>query len=261
MENDLTDIQRESGEQTLEEALDGGQKETAADSSPEDKPVEGEPSQGGENTPGDNVPFHKHPRWKEMHDRNKAMEAELSALRDFRESQEKRSQETESQRDTSQTPKIPKWFSDIHGTNVEAWQEYLSGAAEQRNGAVQEAIRQIESKQQQQAQAQQQAQTYVDEQIQTLKDVGHDFDNNELLKIVADYRPINEQGNWDFVKAHEILMLKKSTESKEKSSARKSLAASTMSKGKGGTEPDKTDGALSIGELRKAGGFRAWRNT
>lgn len=257
-EANTTDIQLESRDQTLEEILDGGQNETAADSSPEDKQVEDKPSQEGDNTPDENVPFHKHPRWKEMHDRNKAMDAELQALRQFREEQEKRAQEAEAKRDHSQTPKIPKWFSDIHGSNLDAWQEYMAGAAEQRKGAVEEALRIMEEKQRGEQESQKAAQAYVDNQLKSLKESGKDFDQNELLKIVSDYRPINEQGQWDFEKAYEILSLKKSMEAKGKSTARKNLAASTMTGGRV-QETDKGE-VPDITELRKAGGFRAWKN-
>lgn len=56
-----------------------------------------------------------------------------------------------------------------------------------------------------------------------MKDEGLKFDKNELIKVVNDYRPINDEGKWDFRRAYKILQLN----AKSPDKARKELADST----------------------------------
>ena len=245
MEDTTTDIRLEG--ETIEEALDG--KGKPSESSPENKEQDTAPSDAAKQTQ-EEVPFHKHPRWKEMYEDNKALKERLATLES---SKSQPSQSANKQTD------IPDYWKDLYGDNAErTWSAHMRTLDDVKRQAVEETEQRLNAKRRQEQETQQQAQRYVEDSLSNLKAEGKSFDDNELLKVVSDYRPITSDGQWDFEKAYQILQLMKGSEGKEKSEARRKLASETTRNSSKG-EPDKK--GLSIEELRRRGGWSAWQNS
>ena len=64
---------------------------------------------------------------------------------------------------------------------------------------------------------------WVGDQVQSLKDEGLKFDKNELMKVMYDYKPTDDEGNLDFRKGYEIMEVLKKKDP-EKTEARKKIA-------------------------------------
>jgi hypothetical protein len=176
-------------------------------------------SQGAEDTSNtehaNNVPWHKDPRWVEW-------QRQKDELLKFKEETEPKLVALQPQEQSD----IPSWF----GGDSEAWSQYLSFQSQREAQVKQAALNEVEAKQKAETDRITQANQYVEQELASLEAQGKKFDRNELLKVVSDYKPINDEGKWDFVRAHEILELKKLKESKpENLQARKDLAGATKS--------------------------------
>lgn len=147
---------------------------------------------------------------------------------------------------------IPAWFQRIYGDDKDAWKDYTAYEDSKLQKVKSDTIREYESRQKAEQQKVLDAQKYIDDSLASLEAKGKRFDKNELLKVVNDYRPINEAGNWDFDKAYDILELKKA-KSQEKSQARKAIAAASSSDTKAETSTKKD--AYTYDEVKKMG----WR--
>ena len=245
MEDNTTDIRLEG--ETIEEALDGMGKPT--ESSTENTEQDKASSDAAKSQTQEEVPFHKHPRWKEMYEDNKALKERLAALE---------SPKPPAQQSANKQTDIPDYWKDLYGDNAErTWSAHMRTLDDVKRQAVEETEQRLNAKQRQEAEVQQHAQRYVEESLSNLKAEGKSFDDNELLKVVSDYRPITADGQWDFEKAYQILQMMKGSDGKEKSEARKKLASETTRNSSKG-EPDKK--GHSIEELRRRGGWSAWQN-
>ena len=216
----LADVKNE-GEKDPFEALE---KETPSESLPEKEPEE----KSEKEVPEKEEPFHKHPRWlerenelKELRERDKQTAQELADLKEFREKTEQRFSSTD----------VPEWFKTLYGDNKEAYTLYQKHHEQE----VQQIESGILARQQAYAQQQQAEQskwnTWVDNEIVRLKDEGKEFDKNSLIKIMLDYRPTDQNNNFDFNKGYEIYsMLNKKT---EKVDAKKEIADKANSSSRG----------------------------
>jgi len=200
-------------------------EETTTDSQPEIKPEEEKPKEGedqpeeADSTPKqEDVPFHEHPRWKERETKFKELEKELAELR-------------EAKKDDPQplepSSEVPSWFQKLYGDNIDAYREYEK-VEKQREAQIEERV----LTKYQEAQRKQQEETtrwnkWVDEEVGRLKDEGKEFERNEFLKLMLDYKPTDDTGNLDFNKGFTIYEALKSKDTKG-SDARKKIANDTI---------------------------------
>ena len=225
------------------------EKETPPESLPETKPEEDKPKEG-ESTPEDNLPFHKHPRWIER-------ETELDRLRERDEENTKIIQELaafkEDYSKKTESTDIPDWFRELYGENEIAWQKY-SEYEQVRTEEIEKKV--IERQEQYQRQALEETtkwNKWVDNEVKKLEDEGKKFDRNELIKTMLDYRPTDENNNFDFQKGYKIHEMLKRKPDTSHSDARKILA-DTTTKTTGGEKPPKD--YMTTNELRRT----SWGN-
>ena len=207
------------------------EKETPTESSPETKPQENsvpeaaKPSESGDNTiQEENVPFHKHPRFKALIDERRETQEELKSLKE-----EMERIRLSSQSNQTTSSQIPDWFSEVWGLNEDAWQKYQKFSSAEKQQWKQEAIAEIKAEQQKLSEENSRWEGWIEEQLDTLKSEGKQFDRNEFLKVMVDYKPTNDQGLYDFEKGYDLYTKLKQVEEKPKSNARKEIASMTMS--------------------------------
>ena len=232
----------------LEEFYDSLPKEGDEPKEEADKPDDSSPSKEKE-TPAvegksdDTTPFHKHPRWIKLQE-EKRQQAEIIA--NFG----KKFSDLEEKLGARDKDKVPTWFTERFGEDPKLWTAYRQTTQEEKADIKKEIMAEIRAEQAQESQRQAGLQTWVQDSIQELKDEGEKFDENALLKILTDYSPTDAQGNIDFKKGLAILRQldsAKGDKEKEKSTARKEVAASTTSSSKG----EKTAQVLTAKQLRK----------
>lgn len=234
--NILDDIPNEAGNE-LEDSLESieeekGEKDTPPDSSPNDK-TEGEgsePSDNKKNEEEENLPFHKHPRWKAINDKNKELESELSEIKGKLEGL---SEATQKQKD--EAPERPEWFTALYGDDDDLWAKSHVYFKQREEAMMEQLYKKINNEQTSQLEAQtkeeREAAEYVSNAIQDLKDSGEKFDTNELIAVIKEYQPTDEEGNLDFNRG--LKMLKEFKKANpESNKAKRDLAASTTSTSK-----------------------------
>lgn len=232
-EDIFADIPRE-GENPFKEE----EKETPTESQPENKPEEEKPSQEGEqpkeepkgepagSTPEENIPFHKHPRWIELQKDREQLRERVDELSRFREEVSPKLQELEEKKQP-----IPSWFQDTFGNNPDAWDKYQSYEKDLRGQIKDDIYREQEEYNRQQQESSQKWADWSTNQLQILKDEGLKFEQNELLKVLVEYKPVDDAGNLDFHKGYDILGKIKAAESvgtQSKTEAKKQIASQTM---------------------------------
>jgi len=257
-DNILADIAQE-GEQVEEDEQfvkptggdDEEEKDTPEDSPTENNQNEDEPSQeGGESEEDSNTldakpePFHKHPRWQAMQTENETLKSQVEELSG--------AVEDISQSQTQQSEDLPSWWQSLAGNDDVARKAYAGFRSQTKQDREQIRTELIaEQKQEQQRQQEEQSQwdTWRDTELQTLRDEGEKFNENELIKVAVDMQPSDENGNISLRKSLEILKLQKLQEkadSKEKLNAKKKLAGDTVSDNQGESQPK----PINSGDLR-----------
>lgn len=195
--------------------------ETPTESQPEIKPEEEKKPEEEENTP-----FHL--RWKEREAKLKEdFEQQLAEVR--RETDEK------IQNVTKQDTNIPDWFTELYGANEVVWQKYSEREAQREQEIEQRVLAKQEEKKQAEIQETQKYNNWVAEQVKTLESEGLKFDKNELIKTVLDYRPTDENNNFDFRAGYKIMEALKAKDPAV-SHARKQVA-DTMTHSRQGEQP------------------------
>lgn len=219
------------------------QQETATPDAPpaETKPTDTPASPDAGNSQDDsNVPFHKHPRWIER-------EQELQELRAFREEAASKLAEIDTlkQRTVESNPSIPQWFSSLYGENPEAWAVWQAKEHSDRESIKQEVIAEIERKEREQKETVAKWDKWVNDQVQSLLDEGKQFERNEFLKFMNDYRPGDDKGSLDFKKGYDLFE-KLSSAHPKSSHARKALADSTVSGNQAEAKPEEYQTTKSL---------------
>lgn len=226
--------------------LNKTETETPAESSPankveEEKPKEGEDTGDVPNTPEKEVPFHEHPRWK-------ARQVEIEELRQFKEEATAKLSALEQKTATQENIEIPKWFTTLYGENAEAWGAWQEADQIQKESWKRELV-EDQVRQRQEAQAEEQKwDQWINVEVEKLKAEGLTFDRNELIKAVLDYGPTDENNNYDFKKAYNILQATK-TVPQDKTVETKKRIANMSSSGKSGESAPKD--YVSSAEIRK----------
>lgn len=170
----------------------------------------------------DNVPFHQHPRWKEVYQKAKKVDELEARLAELSE------RKVESPRQESSSVSVkPKWFTDVYGAeNEEAWRDYRQSQDQLLSQAESRAVDRIRREQKEEGEKLTKANDYIKQSVEALREEGHQFDENKLMKVMAEYRPVDESGTmWDFKRGMEIYAL---LEKKPSADAKKRVAASTM---------------------------------
>lgn len=202
------------------------EKDTPSESQTENEPKEDEP-EVGDSTPAanaeDNVPFHKHPRWIQR-------EQELEALRLRDEARERELAELRAQatREPVET-EVPDWFSELYGHNTAAWEKYNAHQQAERERLKQEAVIEVERRQQAEVAENERWNGWVETEVERLAAAGKQFDRNELLKVMLDYRPTDPNNNLDFDAGYRIYEALKSKPDPARAQARKRVADTTSS--------------------------------
>ena len=177
----------------------------------------------------DKIPFHKHPRFKALVEEKNQYKEDLEKMREDMES--KFSEIKESQ---SKTTEIPSWFTELlYGDNEVAWGKYQEHDKETRAEIKRELREEFESEKKEQENSATKWNTWIDNQVDSLKDEGLKFDKNELMKVMMDYKPSDDAGNLDFKKGYQIMEVLKKKDP-EKFKARKEIVDDS---GKSKAEP------------------------
>lgn len=203
------------------------EKDTPSESLPEKEP---EVIEEDKATEGENTPFHKDPRWirreeeaAHLREENARISAEVASLKEV----------------TSKlhTPvSIPEWFKELYGENESAWSKYSEREVQREQEIEQRVLQKQEAQRQEAQQETQRWSQWVDEEIAKLSAEGAVFDRNKLIKTMLDYRPTDENNNFDFKKGYEIYKKDEALEVKvapEHSQARKQLADTATASRKG----------------------------
>lgn len=214
------------------------EKDTPAESLPENKPEADKPKEG-ENTPEKELPFHEHPRWKqreeELNNLRATVEDNAKVIAELNDFKSKSSNKSESA--------IPGWFVELYGENQVAWEKY----SEHDKGVREEIKREVLQAQAEERQRSEQElkhwDKWVSDEISKLaNDPEIKFDTtkrNDLIKVMLEYRPTDENNNFDFKAGHKIWQALQVKEvSPEKSQARKRLGDITTKSSSSETTKD-----------------------
>lgn len=220
------------------------QPESLPEEQPEAEPVVEEPAAATE----ENIPFHKHPRWIER-------ENELRILRErdeerARELEEIRSLTSKSQESTN----VPEWFKTLYGDNEVAWQQYSEHERERTEEIERRVLERQEREKIEKAQEAERWDKWVDAQLDTLEAEGHQFDRNKLMKTMLEFKPTDENNNFDFRAGLKIYQALERPEPNVKSEARKQLADTATASSNKGEAPRKT--YMTQADLRN----KSWSN-
>lgn len=209
--------------------------ETPSESLPESNQTEESPSSQGESQQENNteheekLPFHKHPRWKAKQQEIESLKKSVDELLPFREEVQRLRQEF-NQVSSQETTQIPQWFSAMFGDNYEAWKVWELKEKEDKVRLKQEIVQEYQAQQAEKQKEMDHWDKWIDNELTQLESEGKEFNKNELLKVIDEFKPIDEKGNWDFHKGFELLQMKKQLEKKnDRSQARKQIASLSSS--------------------------------
>lgn len=245
MENNdfLADVKKEGGNDPFDNLV----KDTPSDSPAENEPEADKPTEGDSTPKEENIPFHKHPRWIER-------ENELNTLREQREADAKAIAELKEQTfRRSESSDVPDWFKELYGDNQTAWQKYSEHEAAKEKEIERRILENQQKATQKQADEAARWNKWVEGEIGKLAADGLKFDRNELINTMLEYRPTDENNNFDFKAGYKIYDTLRAKEDPAKSQARKQLADNTSGSSKG--DPAKKD-YKTANDLR----HRSWAN-
>jgi len=150
---------------------------------------------------------------KELKEKLEEMEAKISEIA------ESNSQRT----DEEEQSQIPEWFVELYGDNESAWQKYNQAESEKEERLIEKAQARIEEKKQQEENEASSGLNWVNSQLELVEETHgklSDSKRNQLMSIVEEYIPTDEDGNLDFIKGYKIMEL---LGTKKPDTARKSL--------------------------------------
>lgn len=206
-ENGLSEEENKAliGDETVANPEGEEEKETPAVPPADDKTNEEETVPPTENKDEEEkLPFHKHPRWIAQQNREKALEAEIAALRETVETRIAPQEE-----ETEELPEMPEWFAEAYGDDPELWEKYITIENQKETEREERLLARMEERTSQRAEEEKKSLEWVDTQLASvregLQEGEPDFDDNALLKVVTDFRPSDEEGNLDFRAAYNIL--------------------------------------------------------
>lgn len=222
----------------------GLETDTQPDSSTGNKPDGTTPATEDKKN-DENVPFHQHPRWKA---RETEWNQKLEAMKHEYEEQMNNLKKTVDEVVKPAQTSIPQWFRDMYGDDVPAWTKYSEASKNERAQIKSEILNELKAEQSKQTEEAKKWDNWVEKQISSLEDEGKKFDRNKLVKLMSDYRPVDEQGNYDFHKGYELYEKFESLEKKPNNTVRKDIASNSVSDNKGEASPKEY---RTPGELRR----------
>jgi unconventional prefoldin RPB5 interactor 1 len=172
------------------------------------------------------TPFHKHPRFKELVEEKNQYKKDLDELREEVESKF-------SEMDSQSKTKSPEWFSEAFGDQPELWDKFQAYNKSDREAIKNELREELKAEKETKEEEVKKQSEWVEDQVNSLKDEGLKFEKNDLLKVMWDYKPTDDEGNLDFKKGYEIMEALKKKDP-EKANARKEI----VSEGKSKSEPE-----------------------
>lgn len=212
--------------------------------SPESLPEkETEKAPEGGNTLEDNVPFHKHPRWIER-------EKELSSLKEQEQENARVIAELLATKEQPKDVQIPDLLKDVFGDNIEAYKKFNLYEQQRAQDIERGILQRQEEERVQVAQETAKWNKWVDDSLSTLEGEGKKFDRNGLIKTMLEYRPTDENNNFDFNKGYAIYQAL-NKEDTTRSDARKEIGDKVSGSTRG--EPKKKD-YMTPADLRN----RSW---
>ena len=233
-------------------------KSTSTEATTENKPEGQTPSpEENKEQDDDKLPFHKHPRWlaREQEFDRKLEKAVGETKAEYEARVEALEEKFSPLLKNGQPIKPSAFFAKVYGDDPELYKEYLAEEQAKEQRIRDETIEAYENKQrqvQEQSVAENKRWTdWVDTSIGTLKSSGKTFDENRLKSIALRDMPTDIEGNIDFNKAYNIMLLEDkvaAAEGKDKTDARKELAAQTTPNNKGET---KAKDYLTHADIRK----------
>ena len=176
------------------------QTETVADSSPDNQLSDQEaeqPSQGGDSNPEESLPFHKHPRWKQQVEENKALRQQLEELQTFRQQVEPLIPQAPAHSDP-----LPDHWKELFGETPEAyklWQKH-------EDELIEKATQRIKAEEQRKLEEANAYNQHIENELKAMEDEGLKFNRNELNKFLVDMQteygtiPLTANGQIDFRK-------------------------------------------------------------
>lgn len=207
------------------------ENETPSESQPENKEDKEEPDQGEKpkedaiDTPKDNTdneedtPFHI--RWKAQKEK---LEQEFNEkLEAYKKEIEQKVESTIKHEDSD----IPEWFIELHGDNPKGWQKYQEREKIREEEIKKSVLQEYEEQQKSKQEESKKWEKWVDDEVNALEAEGKKFDRNELIKTVIEFRPTDENNNFDFRKGYaimEAIKAKNNVVDKEASNERKKIA-------------------------------------
>ena len=220
---------------------------TPAESPTAKKATEETPSPDGVNNQDEsNLPFHKHPRWKEMHEARKRAEESTKRLED-----ELSSLRAElAEKTSTRVPEAPsERFVKLYGDDPEAYRLWKEQQEELIAKAEERVFQRMNQEQEMQARALDDGRSYVENALADLEAEHPGLDRNALMKFLVDFKekygslPSDAEDNIDFVRGYSLMMEMQAASqeaAKSKSKARKDLAAMT-SKNSASGEPEQKE--------------------
>lgn len=218
-----------------------------------EKEVKSDETQQGENTDkkdeSEDEDYHK--RWAK---REAKLKEEMSAQfqAEIQKSRDEYETKLASLAKGGEKIEAPAFLTDMVGDNPEVAAKFRT-YEEQLSEKIRNDILISQQQAQQQFQAEQQRWNgWVDGELSKLKAEGEQFDRDELIKTLLEYKPTDENNNFDFKAGLKILKMSKAEETKlaeDKTTARKKIADTTTSKSSGGSDKTGT-GAMTSADLR-----------
>lgn len=208
-------IEGADGFKEIEQAIENNKESTPTESQPVKVEESQEPVQGESTESKEDQAFHR--RWA---DREAKLRAELD------EKLELQRQEFESKiAPREENTDIPEWFVELYGENETAWGKYKQHEEQRREEIKNEIISDPELQRIKAEQEELRLNRWIDDEVVKLQSEGKQFDRNELIKVLLDYRPTDENNNFDFQKGYQILEALKAKDGvdPEKSQARKRI--------------------------------------
>lgn len=213
-----TTAKPESAEET--ETPSAAPTEQKTDDNPEGSEPEKKPEPEGEKPEGKKMDFHDHPRWIARENKMKAQEKELNELKAWKESVESRLAPAPA--DDDAVLEIPDWFAELYGSedpekDQQVYKRYLSARKAEEDQIVERVTGRVAAEQTQQTEQEKADLEWVDSELSAVRESMQDgdptFEDNELLKVIKDFRPMKEEDGQlvpDFGAAYDILKIQKS---------------------------------------------------
>lgn len=225
----------EEPEEEKETPTDSSTEETTEESNEEETPAtdgeqEEETTEPVEEQSEDNLPFHKHPRWKELHEDNKLLKETVNQLNERLSTFNTVPEPTE---------EAPQWFVNAYGDDPDLYKQYKQAEEQRIADLKQQVIEEIRQEQTSQATQISEYEQKIESDIQALKDKGYDFDENAVKKIVLDNELFDIEGNLNFKAGYEIYKSQRGSKNNLKQEAKKQIASKTSPSGGSAEAPQK----------------------